>query len=59
MNVPKYNSMEFEPFKFQIERNDLMYGYTMEELYGYPFYSDLSMDLDTLQQFKKKSLKIL
>jgi hypothetical protein len=34
MNIPKYNSIEYEAFKFDNERNELMYGYTMEELYG-------------------------
>ena len=27
-------NFEFEPFKFNIERQNLIHGYTMEELYG-------------------------
>ena len=31
---PELKSFEFEPFKFSHEREELMYGYTMEELFG-------------------------
>ena len=33
-DAPKYDSMEFEPFKFDYERSQLSYGYTIMELYG-------------------------
>ncbi len=32
--VPVYNPTEYEPFKFKHERENLFYGYTMQELYG-------------------------
>ncbi len=31
---PAYNPIEFEPFKFKHERENLIYGYTLQELYG-------------------------
>lgn len=34
-------SFEFEPFKFTIERQNMVYGYTMEELYGFNLFSIL------------------
>lgn len=34
IQTPSTNSYEFEPFKFNIERQNMLYGYTMEELYG-------------------------
>lgn len=33
-NVPTYDRAEFEPFKFKHERENLHYGYTLQELYG-------------------------
>ena len=32
--VPKYNPIEYELFKFPHERDSLMHGYTLQELYG-------------------------
>lgn len=32
--APKYNPIEFESFKFKHERNNIIYGYTLQELYG-------------------------
>jgi hypothetical protein len=33
-SAPQYNELEFEAFKFKHERNSLIYGYTLQELYG-------------------------
>jgi hypothetical protein len=35
--APVYNPVEFEPFKFKYERENLIYGYTLQELYGKRF----------------------
>jgi hypothetical protein len=32
--APAVTEMEFQPFKFNLERDALMYGYTMQEMYG-------------------------
>lgn len=32
--VPDYNPTEFEPFKFQRERNQIFHGYSFQELMG-------------------------
>eukprot|EP01017_Pseudomicrothorax_dubius_P011825 TRINITY_DN1452_c0_g3_i1.p1 TRINITY_DN1452_c0_g3~~TRINITY_DN1452_c0_g3_i1.p1 ORF type:complete len:155 (-),score=30.07 TRINITY_DN1452_c0_g3_i1:147-611(-) len=34
---PNYDPMEYEPFKFDVERQSLGIGYTTEELYGKRF----------------------
>lgn len=33
-DVPSFSRAEFEPFKFRHERENLHYGYTIQELYG-------------------------
>jgi hypothetical protein len=32
--APAYNPIEFEPFKFERERNQIFHGYSFQELFG-------------------------
>lgn len=54
---PTLKQFELEPFKFNHERDQLVYGYTMEEMYGKKF--GLKHSATILREMKKDSIMMV
>ncbi|KAL4433338.1 hypothetical protein ABPG74_017442 [Tetrahymena malaccensis] len=54
---PTIGQVELEPFKFNHERDQLIYGYTMEELYGKKF--GLKHSATILREIKKDTIMMI